>query len=118
MLFTDYINDTRANVANALDSGEYDYCEDAEAIFDDMWVDDSITGNASGSYTFCTATARENVGELIFDEDFTDALADLGMTVNDIINDGPESVDVTARCLALYHCGDIIDDFIDARADI
>lgn len=32
-----------------------------EKLNDALWIDDSVTGNASGSYTFCTATAREYV---------------------------------------------------------
>ena len=32
-----------------------------EKANDDLWVDDSVTGNASGSYTFSTWQAEENL---------------------------------------------------------
>ena len=31
-----------------------------EELYDKCWADDSVTGNASGSYTFCTWEAEEN----------------------------------------------------------
>ena len=33
----------------------------ADMLFDSLFVEDSVTGNASGSYTFCRATAEEYV---------------------------------------------------------
>ena len=32
-----------------------------EKIYDDMWISDSVTGNASGSYTFNRWVAEENL---------------------------------------------------------
>ena len=32
-----------------------------DAVYDDMFVSDSVTGNASGSFTFCSFTAKEKV---------------------------------------------------------
>ncbi len=34
---------------------------DFDALYDEMFVDDSITGNGSGSYTFSTYEAEENI---------------------------------------------------------
>lgn len=33
----------------------------AERLNDDLWADDSVTGNGSGSYTFSTWKAEENL---------------------------------------------------------
>ena len=38
-----------------------DVDEAYDQLFDDMWVNDSVTGNASGSYTFNTYKAEENI---------------------------------------------------------
>ena len=38
-----------------------DLTEFEEQLNDDLWTEDSVTGNASGSYTFCRATAKEYV---------------------------------------------------------
>ena len=35
--------------------------EARESLYEDLWVDDSVTGNGSGSYTFDRATAKEYV---------------------------------------------------------
>ena len=52
---TGYIND-RCNIADF---------EDADSAFDmlhdDVWMSDDVTGNASGSYTFNTYKAEENL---------------------------------------------------------
>ena len=45
--------------------GEIQYSGDLMAAYDDireeLWVDDSVTGHASGSYTFSTYDAEENI---------------------------------------------------------
>ena len=38
-----------------------DLTEFEEQLNDDLWIEDSVTGNASGSYTLCRATAKEYV---------------------------------------------------------
>lgn len=41
---------------------EYDGPEEAkEALYDDLWVEDSVTGNGSGSYTFNSKEAYDNI---------------------------------------------------------
>lgn len=35
--------------------------ESEEQLNDDLWIEDSVTGNASGSYTFSTWQAEENL---------------------------------------------------------
>lgn len=41
---------------------DYDTIEDlADYLNDELWIHDSVTGNASGSYTFNTWKAEENL---------------------------------------------------------
>lgn len=114
MLFEDYKRDVLADATRAIEYGDYDYCTTFEGVYDEMFIDDSITGNGSGSYTFCTYTARENVKDLIWDEDFLDRLHEYDMTLESIMKDGPEAIDVIARCIAL---GDVYSDIEDVWKD-
>lgn len=70
-----------------------------DQLFDDMWIDDSVTGNGSGSYTFNTYIAEEylvhNWGLL------KEALYEFDANKADILEAGAEWCDVTIRCYLL-----------------
>lgn len=74
-----------------------------QKLNDDLWMVDSITGNASGSYTFCRYTAKayvtDNMSLLV------DALHDFGTDNEEIANrfldEDWEYFDVTIRCYLL-----------------
>lgn len=89
-----------------------------DKIYDRAWCDDSITGNASGSYTFNTCQARENVeefglGQLI--EELRDEFGcDPAGMLDKIINDEWEWFDVSARCL---YVGQAVDQVVDEIAE-
>lgn len=72
------------------------------SCYDDFWVDDSITGNGSGSYTFNSYTAGEN---LVGNYDLLcDALREFGCDSVDVLEKGEEWCDVTIRCYLLGEC--------------
>jgi hypothetical protein len=75
---------------------DYDDLEDAQdEIQEDLWADDGVTGNASGSYTFNTFMAElylVNNGNL-----YGEALEELGGKYDS----SPEARDVTIRCYLL-----------------
>lgn len=104
MSWQDYVRETREN-ALAYIHEECEYYSDWDAMRDALFLDDSVTGDASGSFTGNFAEAAENVGGVIFDENFNDALEELDYA-RVPIEDGPESLDVLARCCALYECID------------
>lgn len=69
-------------------------------LFDDLWTDDSVTGNGSGSYTFSSYKAAEYLTPNL------DLLAEVaeefgGETLVSLIKDGPEACDVAIRCYLL-----------------
>lgn len=70
---------------------------------DTLWIEDSVTGNASGSYTFSRARARENV---LSDPDAVkEAFEEFGEKsrfADLFFSDGWESIDVITRCHCLY----------------
>lgn len=55
-------NDVLEYITNEIDFLDYESIEDLEEFLnDELWTEDSVTGNASGSYTFNTWEAEENI---------------------------------------------------------
>lgn len=83
-----------------------DYTEDRdgleEYLNDTLWTEDSVTGNASGSYTFNRKTAKEYV--LDNTDLLKEAYTEFGQReeIADVICDENwETADVTIRCYLL-----------------
>lgn len=70
-----------------------------EKLNDDLWTEDSVTGNASGSYTFNAYQAEEYVAHNL--DLFGEALDEFGCDDIRKYLDSPESADVTIRCYLL-----------------
>lgn len=104
MDFREYIEETKENAKEYIkENWEYLKDKTMEEVQDDLFIADTVTGNASGSFTFNTYDAQQNALGLIFDEDFINALQwNFGQDLGELIKRGAEIVDVTARCLALY----------------
>lgn len=92
----DYLEENGIEKANAENREEL-----ADQLNDDLWIADSVTGNASGSYTCNAQQARDMVYR---NEDLLlEALEDFG---NDLQSykralESPEYADVTIRCWLL-----------------
>lgn len=114
MDFNDYKKQVLADAYDYIDNygGSYG-ADDFEKIYDDMFVSDSITGNGSGSYTFSTVQARENIKDVIFDDEFLWYLRDFGENIADLFEQGAEGIDVSARCFALSAVSSEIEDYFD-----
>lgn len=70
-----------------------------QTLNDDLWVEDSVTGNASGSYTFNAWQAEENLchnWELL-----AEAMEEFGYSDTNVIEKGAEWADLTIRCYLL-----------------
>ena len=67
-------------------------------LYDDMMVADSVTGNASGSYTFHAWRAEEYICHN-FDL-LSEAIEEFGSGC-DVLKDGAETCDVIIRCYLL-----------------
>jgi hypothetical protein len=93
-----------------------DYTEDRdgleEYLNDTLWTEDSVTGNASGSYTFNRETAKEYV--LDNTDLLKEAYTEFGQKENiaDVICDEDwEGADVTIRCYLLGQAiAEVLDD--------
>jgi len=89
-----------------------------EKLYDALWIDDSVTGNASGSYTFSRYDAEQNIAgnwDLL-----GEAMSEFCCKCN-AIEKGAEWADVTIRCYLLGECldeaMDEIDDEIEAAIE-
>lgn len=111
-----YMEAIKNDITEAINNGDYDYKLDElrndmleldytddefnealyEALYDEMWVDDSITGNASGSYTFNRWQAEENLCHNM--DLYKEACEDFGQ---DAKLEEAEYMDVTIRCYLL-----------------
>lgn len=76
----------------------------AEELNDKLWIDDSVTGNGSGSYTFNSYEAMELVTNN--SDDLKEALEEFCVEndtiVDKFVNGDWEYFDVTIRCYKLY----------------
>ena len=75
---------------------------------DELWIDDQVTGNASGSYTFNTWEAEENLCHNM--NLLEEACDEFGQDVGEAVKRGAEYCDVTIRC---YLLGSAISEAID-----
>lgn len=83
-----------------------------EALYDDLWIDDSVTGNASGSYYCNLHKAREAVLDNM--DLAAEALRELCVDAEEIgrrfLDEEWEWLDVTIRC---YYLGQAIGAALD-----
>lgn len=87
----------------------------AEELNDSLWVEDSVTGNASGSYTFNTFKAEEN---LCHNMDLLEECAEeFGGDVGEWVKKGAEYCDVSIRCYLLAECIENALDELESEED-
>ena len=70
-----------------------------QELQDDLWDEDSVTGNASGSYTFNAYEAEENICHNL--DLLGEALSEFGYEADYMQENGAEACDVTIRCYLL-----------------
>lgn len=88
-----YINDN-IDISTTFDREELE-----QQLNDSLWTEDSVTGNASGSYTFNTYQAEENLAHNL--DLLKEAVEEFGSDLGEILNKGAECADVTIRCYLL-----------------
>lgn len=87
-------------IKNEINLADYDSREELEeALNDELWTADSVTGNASGSY-YCNAWKAEEALAHNWDL-LAEALTEFGQDGTDVLKQGAESMDVTIRCYLL-----------------
>lgn len=108
MTWNDYIDETRENIKEYLRENYskeelQDYIS-LDRLKDNLFMSDSVTGNASGSYTCNSYQAEQNVSGILWDSEFIEILYNTyGEDIGDCMKHGAEYLDVTARVLALEY---------------
>nr|DAH30727.1 MAG TPA: hypothetical protein [Bacteriophage sp.] len=106
----EYIN----NEINLADFANRDELE--SSLNDDLFTEDSVTGNASGSYTFSRAQAQKYVTDNI--DLLNDACENFGTDAASVgewfLSDDWEKMDVAIRC---YLLGQAISETLDDMED-
>ena len=104
----DYLKNMKEDIRQWLEDNDWriayedmtrDQLEDK--LYDDLWIEDSVTGNGSGSYTFNSELAHEFV---IGNEDLLkEAINCFGVSAEEVVErlDDYEWQDVTIRCYTL-----------------
>lgn len=126
MNYNDYYqqvkNDAIAAIDEQFDCGYWDGDTEWDVVYENLFIDDGVTGNGSGSYFFNAAKAREAVADAIWDEKILDALSEIGVDGSQIaqyLHDGDaESLDVCIRCAMLDEVyGEIEEHFSDRTCE-
>lgn len=115
----DYYKNVREDIKQRLNewldfnkiNGYSDIDEVINAVYDDFFNSDSVTGNGSGSYTFNSWVAEENLCHNM--DLLKEALDEFGGELNDYI-DSAEACDVTIRCYVLGQLvGEVVKEFVE-----
>lgn len=87
-----------------------------EKLNDDLWCEDSVTGNASGSYTFNAWRAEEYLCHNL--ELLAEALKEFDCGLDYLLKEGVEAADVTIRCYLLGQAiSAVLDEYDDELQD-
>lgn len=99
-----WLADNLDECVNAVKDEEMNDLSDFESWLNDrLFCEDSVTGNGSGSYTFSTWQAEENLCHNL--DLLGDALEEFGCDASYMTEKGAEACDVTIRC---YLLGEVI----------
>lgn len=111
MDWNEYMEAVKADAKEAIKEN-LDYCEDWESTYEGLFIDDSVTGNGSGSYYCNSAKAKEAVEGIIFEDEAIEAFKEYGYD-GIPTEKGAESCDVIARCICLDYVIDELEEYFD-----
>lgn len=100
------LHDYKEQIKNdILENAKYykDSISDLEELSEQMWTDDSITGNGSGTYFDSEDKAREAIGPLIWSNDLLDIFKEYGYD-RVPMEKGARFIDTSIRCFLLNEC--------------
>lgn len=83
-----------------------------DVLYDEMFTADSVTGNGSGSYTFNTYEAEENICHNM--DLLKEAIEMFGGDYLSILEQGAEACDVTIRC---YLLGQVLQEVLEEEEE-
>lgn len=117
----DYLENIKEDVKEYIKENEIEINEDnrddiEQELNDDLFIEDSVTGNASGSY-YCNSYKAEEALQGNWDL-LKEALEMFGDTGIDFLEKGAEWADVTIRCYLLGQAiSEVLDEIIEEAED-
>lgn len=92
--------DAKEAVLENMEYWDFDDREELEEVaHEELWADDSVTGNGSGSYFFSTWKAEEALCHNL--DLLAEACEEFGQDIGEAVKRGAEFCDVTIRCYLL-----------------
>lgn len=113
----DYLSAIKEDVKNFMQWEEIKVTADnreevEEQLNEDLFVNDSVTGNASGSYTFNAWQAEENLCHNM--DLLEDACNEWGDDLGEVVKRGAETCDVIIRCYLLAQAiAEVLDEVVE-----
>ena len=99
-------------IRNEINLEDFDTLDDLrDYLNEELFMEDSVTGNASWSYTCNKYEAEENIAHNL--DLLGEALDEFGSDANYLFTNGAEAADVTIRCYLLGECIDAALDEIE-----
>lgn len=111
-----YLECVKADVRNYIKEHEIEVNEDnreevEQQLNDDLFCEDSVTGNASGSYTFNAWQAEENLCHNL--DLLGEVLESWGCGPDYLMEEGAEACDVAIRCYLLSQAiAEVLDEIL------
>lgn len=115
MLWSEYQEEVKSDAMDAIKEN-LEYNDSWDEMYDSLFMDDSVTGNASGSYYFNSYKAAEAVSGIIFDSDAVDEFKAMGYD-GIPTEEGAETCDVIARCICLGLVSGELEEYYDSLTE-
>lgn len=93
-------NDAKQAILENLENWNFSDREELEEVAnDELWINDGVTGNGSGSYTCNAWQAEENLCHNM--DELEEACNEFWQDIGEAVKQGAEYCDVTIRCYLL-----------------
>lgn len=115
MLWSEYQEEVKSDAMDAIKEN-LAYNDSWDEMYDSLFMDDSVTGNASGSYYCNSYKAAEAISGIIFDDE---AITEFEYMGYDGIptEEGAEACDVIARCICLGLVSGELEEYYDSLTE-
>lgn len=115
MLWSEYQEEVKSDAMDAIKEN-LEYNDSWDEMYDSLFIDDSVTGNASGSYYCNSYKAAEAVSGIIFDSEAVDEFKAAGYD-GIPTEEGAETCDVIARCICLGLVSGELEEYYDSLTE-
>lgn len=115
MLWSEYMDEVKSDAMDAIKEN-LEYNDSWDEMYDSLFMDDSVTGNASGSYYCNSYKAEKAVSGIIFDDEAITEFEDMGYD-GIPTKEGAETCDVIARCICLGLVSGELEEYYDSLTE-